>query len=335
MNNFHPVFPPAEGAIFLTDGGLETSLIFLEGVDLPCFASFPLLLSSEGRKKLERYFEPYLRLAQERKVGFILDTPTWRANPDWGEKLGYSSPEITEINRMAVAWARNLRDECISEDIPVLINGAIGPRGDGYRPGNLMTMEEAASYHMPQIEAFRDAGADMVTAVTMNYAEEAIGIAHAAKALGIPVVISFTVETDGELASGETVHSVIERTDRVTGSAPSYYMINCAHPSHLTGTLSHGGAWIDRVRGLRANASAKSHAELDESTELDAGDPADLGKHYRELRGRLKQLSVLGGCCGTDHRHITAICDACLCEEFRRPSREGERSPYEGTVIKK
>ncbi|WP_114945052.1 homocysteine S-methyltransferase family protein [Microvirga calopogonii] len=305
-------FPPSDDAIFLTDGGLETTLVFLEGLDLPCFAAFPLLRSEEGRARLERYFEPYIRTAVERDVGFILDTPTWRANTDWAAKLNVSPAELANVNEEAVRWAASLRDRLSDTRERVLINGAIGPRGDGYRVDTQMTSEEAQAYHAPQVEAFREGGADMVSAVTMNYAEEAIGIARAAEALGMPVVISFTVETDGRLASGETLRSAIERTDRETGHVPAYYMINCAHPTHFDGILSGNDEWIRRIRGLRANASAKSHAELDESTELDPGDPVDLGRRYRALRQRMTQLSVLGGCCGTDHRHIAAICEACI-----------------------
>ena len=305
-------FPPSNDAIFLADGGLETALVFLEGLDLPCFAAFPLLGSEEGRTRLERYFEPYIRTAVERDVGFILDTPTWRANTDWAAKLNVSPEELADVNRDAVRWAASLRDRLSDDRERVLINGAIGPRGDGYRVEARMTAEEAQAYHAPQVEAFREAGADMVSAVTMNYAEEAIGIARAAEALGMPAVISFTVETDGRLASGETLRSAIERTDRETGHAPVYYMINCAHPTHFDGVLSGNEEWIRRIRGVRANASAKSHAELDESTELDPGDPEDLARRYRGLRERMTQLSVLGGCCGTDHRHIAAICEACL-----------------------
>jgi S-methylmethionine-dependent homocysteine/selenocysteine methylase len=312
MSMKRSVFPPHDGAVFLTDGGLETTLVFLEGVDLPCFAAFPLLLSENGRLQLERYFEPYLRTARERQVGFILDTPTWRANPDWGERLGFSPQDLADVNRQAVAWAADLRTRHAGNSAGVMINGVVGPRGDGYQPGRQMTAHEAEDYHAPQIEAFREAGADLVSAITMNYAEEAIGIASAARAAGIPVVVSFTVETDGCLASCESLQLAIERTEGATGSAPAYYMINCAHPAHFEHLLADGAVWTSRIRGLRANASQKSHAELDESAELDPGDPADLGQRYRDLRGRLKNLSVLGGCCGTDHRHILAICEACL-----------------------
>jgi S-methylmethionine-dependent homocysteine/selenocysteine methylase len=305
-------FPPSDQTVFLTDGGLETALVFLDGIDLPCFAAFPLLRSGEGRAKLEAYFAPFIRTAMERDLGFILDTPTWRANPDWAAKLNVSPDDLTLINQEAVRWAAHLRDRLSDSRERILINGVVGPRGDGYRPDAQMMAPEAQAYHALQIEAFREAGADLVSAVTMNYVEEAIGIARAAEALGMPVVVSFTVETDGRLASGESLQSAIERTDRETGHVPVYYMINCAHPAHFDGVLESGADWARRIRGLRANASAKSHAELDESTELDPGDPIDLAQRYRGLRQRMPHLSVLGGCCGTDHRHIAAICEACV-----------------------
>lgn len=304
--------PELDHSAFLTDGGMETTLVFQQGVDLPCFASFPLLLSAEGRKHLRRYMLPYLELARERGLGFILDTPTWRANADWGAKLDYSPANLAAINREAVRWAEELRDEFGGDSSRILIEGVIGPRGDGYRIEKNMTVEEAQDYHALQVEAFRDAGADMVAAVTMNYPCEAIGVARAAMAAGLPSVISFTVETDGKLASGDTLRGAITRVERETGGAPAYYMINCAHPSHFKDALRGREPWMERIRGVRANASAKSHAELDESVELDCGDPADLGSRYVALRRHLPRLSVFGGCCGTDHRHVAAICEACL-----------------------
>ncbi|MBZ6076745.1 homocysteine S-methyltransferase family protein [Microvirga puerhi] len=301
-----------DASVFLTDGGLETTLVFIEGIPLPCFAAFPLLLDRTGRETWERYFAPYLHTAAERGIGFVLDTPTWRANPDWGEKLGYRAEAIADINRRAVAFTKSLRKRRARDKAPILINGVIGPRGDGYRPDILMSADEAERYHSTQIDAFHTVGPDMVSAITMNYVEEAIGIARAAQRRGLPVAISFTVETDGRLASGETLRSAIERTDRETRASPVYYMINCAHPTHFEHVLTTDGPWIERIRGVRANASSKSHAELDEAEELDAGNPTELAQQYRSLRHRLRHLSVLGGCCGTTHRHITAICDACL-----------------------
>ncbi|CAN7546032.1 homocysteine S-methyltransferase family protein [Aminobacter aminovorans] len=304
--------PHLGASIALTDGGLETTLVFLEGMDLPCFAAFPLLLDATGRDRLDSYFRHYLDIAEKHGLSFVLDTPTWRANPDWGEKLGYSPTALSDINRRAVAQAKALRAPYVARGMTVPVNGVLGPRGDGYRPDMKMTPVEASDYHRDQVVAFRDAGADMVSAVTMNYPEEAVGIACAAMGEGLPSVISFTVETDGRLPSGESLAEAIEIVDDETDGAPAYFMINCAHPSHFDSVLAEAGDWVRRIGGVRANASAKSHAELDAATELDPGDPADLARRYRAMRNSFGHIKVLGGCCGTDHRHIAAICEACL-----------------------
>ena len=242
----------------------------------------------------------------------ILDTPTWRANADWGAKLGYDAGALAEVNRMAVDFLDALRHRHAQPDLPLVINGVVGPRGDGYTAEAAMSAEEASAYHRPQIEVFRDSEADMVSALTLTFAAEAIGIATAARDAQMPLAISFTLGTDGRLPSGQTLGSAIEETDATTGTYPAYYMINCAHPLHFEPVLAEGAGWLARIRGIRANASTKSHAELDAASDLDIGDPQDLGRRYATLRGRLPNLNVLGGCCGTDHRHITAICEACL-----------------------
>ncbi len=289
--------------VFITDGGLETSLIFHDGMDLPDFAAFVLLGRPDGRAALRAYFEPYLRLAERYGAGLVLDTVTWRANADWGARLGYGAVELDRVNRAAVAFARGL-----AGDRPdVLVNGVVGPRGDGYDPASPMTAEAARRYHGPQAASFAAAGADLVTAVTMTHPSEAAGVALAVREGGLPVAISFTVETDGRLPDGSALGAAIEQVDAETDAAPAYYLINCAHPEHFAGVLADGGAWRERIRGLRANASTKSHAELDAADELDAGDPADLGRHYSELRPLLTQANVLGGCCGTDLRHVEAV----------------------------
>jgi len=304
LARYRETLPQLQNGAFLADGGLETTLVFLEGLDLPSFAAFPLVLSEAGRETLTQYFAPYLAEAKRRGIGFLLDTPTWRANPDWAEKLGFGPEDLLEANRRAVAFAAEMRDAVGEPSLPIVLNGVVGPRGDGYIVGAKMTADEAARYHRPQIEALRDGGADMVSAITMTYAEEAVGIALAARACGMPVAISFTVETDGRLPSGQALKAAVEETDLATSNTPAYYMINCAHPDHFRGALSPGEPWLDRIVGIRANASRKSHAELDASTELDIGDPAELGRQYKALRSQLRQLRVFGGCCGTDHRHI-------------------------------
>ena len=302
--------PQLGNAPFLTDGGLETTLIFHRDLDLPEFAAFDLLKDEIGTGELRRYFKPYLELARDNGLGFVLESPTWRANPRWAAAIGYSPEELDEMNRAAISLMAELRGEFESQAMPIVISGCIGPHDDGYSPATKLSAEEAERYHATQIGTFAETEADMVTAITMTYSEEAIGIARAARAAGLPVAISFTVETDGTLPSGESLDEAIERTDRETESYPAYYMINCAHPTHFEGLLSDSASWQQRVRGLRANASTKSHAELDEATELDDGDPADLAARYISLREGLPELTVLGGCCGTDDRHVAEICSA-------------------------
>ena len=297
----------------LTDGGMETTLIFREGIELPEFAAFPLLATESGRAALRRYFEPYVELAGRLGAQLVLDTPTWRANVDWGEKLGYSPEETDQASRDGVALLAELRADARGEPA-VLICGCIGPRGDAYDGTVRMSPEEAEAYHARQVRVFAETDADLISGLTMPTVEEALGIARAAVAAFMPVVISFTVETDGRLPSGLPLGEAIERVDADTDGAPRYFMINCAHPTHFEPTLAEGGAWRKRIKGIRANASRQSHAELDELGLLDAGDPAELATAYLALRPHLPGLEVLGGCCGTDHRHIAAIAEAWLAE---------------------
>ncbi len=302
--------PQLDGGLFLTDGGIETTLIFHEGLDLPAFAAFDLLKDAEGTETLRRYFEPYAELATERGVGFILESPTWRASPRWATEIGYSDCELDELNRKAIALMEEIRERYESAEAPVVISGCVGPQDDGYNPAEKLSASAARDYHSTQIGTFSQTAADMVTAITMTYADEAVGLTQAAADAGMPVAISFTVETDGRLPSGQALGAAIEQVDVRTGSAPAYYMINCAHPAHFDSVLDAGEPWQERIRGLRANASTKSHAELDEATELDPGDPTDLAARYAALGSKLPQLNVLGGCCGTDHRHVREIAQA-------------------------
>jgi S-methylmethionine-dependent homocysteine/selenocysteine methylase len=310
MAKYRDALPQLGGNVFLTDGGIETTLIFLEGHALPYFAAFHLLQDTAGEVALRKYFGSYAQLAKEQGVGCVLESATWRASADWGAKLGYAPDALRDVNRRAIALLHEIRAQHESPSTPIVVSGCIGPRGDGYNPESFMSATEAEHYHRAQAAAFRDAEADCVTAITMTYPNEAVGVTRAAQAAGMPVVISFTVETDGRLPNGAPLRAAIEEVDAATGSAPAYYMINCAHPTHFAGVLAPGAAWTARIRGLRANASTKSHAELDQATELDIGNPAELARQYRELAATLPNLTVLGGCCGTDQRHVTAICEA-------------------------
>jgi len=312
MARYRDALPQMSGDLFLSDGGIETTLIFHDGLTLRDFAAFELLNTAEGEAALRKYFGSYAEIAQRNGTGLILETATWRASPDWGKRLGYTAESLAEVNRKAVALLEAIRKQYGSDRTPVVISGCVGPRGDGYVPGKEMTEEEAERYHIEQIATFAATAADMVCAITMNYAEEAAGVARAAKKAGMPVALSFTVETDGRLPTGQTLEDAIEEVERSTSRYPLYYMINCAHPTHFDGVLKRGPRWVDRVKGLRANASRMSHAQLNESPTLDVGNPKELGQEYAELKRRLPQLNVMGGCCGTDHRHIEQIAEACV-----------------------
>ncbi|MBT3532708.1 MAG: homocysteine S-methyltransferase [Rhodospirillaceae bacterium] len=304
----HP--PQLDGGLFLTDSGLETILVFHENLELPHFAAFDLLREQSGTATLRNYYRTHAATARDAGVGFILEAPTWRANPDWGAKLGYSPEALDAINLDAVALMEEMRGEFEMPETPMVISGQIGPRGDGYDPGEIMSVEEAQAYHDRQIAVFARTNADMITALTITNTAEAIGITKAAQAAAMPVVIGFTVETDGCLPTGQTLADAIKEVDDATASGPIYYMVNCAHPSHFEDKLADGGDWKNRLRGLRCNASRCSHAELDEATELDAGDPVQLAAEYRDIVDRLPHINVFGGCCGTDHRHIEQISTA-------------------------
>lgn len=303
--------PPADGTLFLTDGGIETSLIFDDGLDLPHFAAFPLVRDVEGRQFLVRYYERYIDIARANRMGFVLESPTWRASADWGARLGCTVADMVAVNAASIRLMHELRETHETPTSPMVVSGCIGPRGDGYVPGDAMTEDAAEAYHALQVEAFAAAGADMVTAITMTNTSEAIGIARAAQKAGMPVALSFTVETDGRLPTGQTLAEAITLVDEATSNAPAYYMINCAHPTHFQGVIGPDQGWTRRIRGLRANASRRSHQELNDAPDLDTGDPIELGHQYRALMLAHPQIRVLGGCCGTDHRHVERIALAC------------------------
>lgn len=302
-----PQLDQRNGRLFLTDAGLETMLSFQQGFSLPAFASFVLLQDARGRAALQEYFASFARLAREHGTGLVLETPTWRANPDWGQSLGYNALALADADRAAVTLLAEVRAAWETPATPIVISGNIGPRGDGYRADRRMSAVAAHDYHLAQIATFAGTEADMVAAFTITYPDEAIGIVDAAAACEMPVAISFTLETDGRLPSGDALSEAILRTDAETGAYPAYYMINCAHPTHVEPALAEGGSWRERLHGLRANASRRSHAELDEATELDDGDPEALGEEYQVLHQLLPRMNVLGGCCGTDTRHVAAI----------------------------
>lgn len=297
---------------FLTDAGLETDIVFNRGIDLPHFASVVLLRTAEGRAALDAYFAGFVTLAERMRTGVILETATWRASPDWAGPLGLSLSELDQLNRDAVQMLVLLRKSRAAAGPSIVVSGCVGPRGDGYDPGRIMHVDEAEDYHRHQLGVLVAAGADMISGITMTNVPEAIGLTRAARAAGTPIAISFTVETDGALPTGDRLADAVTAVDQATAAYPAYYMINCAHPTHFAPVLEPGAAWTARIRGIRANASRCSHAELDAMTELDTGDVAELAAAYRDLCCRFPTIAILGGCCGTDLSHVTAIAEACL-----------------------
>lgn len=309
MANTKTILPNESSQLYLTDGGLETTLVFQEGFDLPCFAAFDLLKEEEGYHAIKNYYRRYLTIAKEFNTNFILESPTWRANPDWIEKIGYPSSAISKINEKAIQLLVDLKNEFFKDIDSILLSGCVGPQGDGYSPQNKMSIDTCQKYHSAQLAVFKNTPVDLVSAVTMNYAEEAIGIVRAANAFDLPAVISFTVETDGRLPTGMSLKEAITQVDESVDNPPLYFMINCAHPSHFMKDLLAGKnePWTKRINGIRANASCKSHAELDDSTELDRGNPQDLGNEHQKLKAIFPHLNVFGGCCGTDEEHVLEI----------------------------
>ena len=310
MPRYRHRLPQLEGGIFLADGGIETDLIFHHGVDIPQFAAHTLLAETDKVDLLADYFRGFLALARQQGTGFILDSQTWKAHLHWADDLGASAADLRAANRDSIAFIAGLRDEFADHAQPIVLNGIIGPTSDAYAPDSRRGADEAQRYHAAQLGWLAATEVDMVTATTFPHAEEAIGFVRAAQALGLPAVVSFTVETDGRLPSGRPLADAIRAVDDATGGAAAYFQVNCAHPDHFFHLLGDFD-WCRRIRGLRCNASRLSHAELDACETLDDGDPVAFGAHYRAVRQKLPWVNVVGGCCGSDLRHVTEVARAC------------------------
>jgi len=296
--------PGQRDRLYLCHTGLETDLIFNHGVDLPGFAAFPLLDSPDGRATLARYYDDLIELVARQNVGLVMESVTWMANKDRAADLGYGPEDLRRLNREAIALMAEARNK--SGYGPLVLSANIGPRSDAYTATGGMSVSEATDYHAEQISCLATTSVDVASGFTLAYVDEAIGLAIAAREHGLPCAIAFTVETDGRLPSGVALGDAIEQVDDATGRSPAYYMVNCAHPDHFAKTLKPS-PWMDRIQGVIANASRCSHAELDAAEELDDGDPEELGHQLAALRGKFPHLSILGGCCGTDFRHLEEI----------------------------
>jgi len=309
--------PQLHGQPLVTDGGIETDLIFNRGIELREFAAFPLVEDEAGRRVLTAYFDEYAAIAADAAAGLLLESPTWRASSDWGARLGYSADDLKRVNAEAITLLADLRDRYRQEIAHVVVSGLVGPRDAAGQRGSRADSSAAAEYHRPQIDEFAASGADMACAMTLDTCAEAIGITLAAHDAGLPAAISFTVERDGRLPDGTPLGAAIAAVD--TAAHPEYFMINCAHPSHIAPAFDRldrvgqpdqpgaPGIWKDRILGVRYNASERSHAELDESPDVDRGDLDVLADGHARLAPHLPGLVILGGCCGTDATHVRRL----------------------------
>jgi homocysteine S-methyltransferase len=309
VSKYRNALPQLSGDLFLADAGIETDLIFNHGVEIREFASHTLLPNPTSREIVANYFRGFLSLAKNFDAGFILDSQTWKAHLHWAEDLGTTEQELCLANKDSIAFIAELRDEYSTNSKPIVLNGVIGPRGDAYAPEARVAAVEAEEYHAKQIAWLAETDVDMVTATTFTQSDEAIGVIQAARSADLPIVISFTVENDGRLPTGQPLDEAINAVDDATNAAAAYFMVNCAHPDHFFDVLDDSD-WARRIRGLRCNASRLTHAELDECEVLDDGDPEELANQYKSIAASMPWLNVFGGCCGSDLRHVTEIAKA-------------------------
>ncbi len=306
MTKYRNALPQLGGDMYLTDAGLETDLIFNKGIEIREFAAHTLLPDTTGCEAMAQYYRGFLNLAKEVNTGFILDSPTWKAHMHWAKDLAATEKEIKQANLDAIAFIAGLREDFANNQRPIVLNGLVGPRGDAYAPDTQLAVTEARDYHLKQLSWLAETEVDMVSALTFTQADEASGFVQAAKELGLPCIVSFTVETDGNLPTGQSLSSAIEQVDENTDSYAAYFMVNCAHPDHFSNLLGDA-PWARRIKGIRCNASRLSHAELDECEELDAGDPDELAGQYSEMLQKMPWLNVFGSCCGSDLKHVRKI----------------------------
>jgi homocysteine S-methyltransferase len=298
--------PQLNGHLMTSGGGFETWMQYVDGFTLRHFCGFELLNDKRGEACLRDYHRKLVEAAVANGFGVINEGVHYRASRDWGALTGYSREGLEEINIRGIEFYRDFAREYGSAETPMLVGGVIGPRGDAYNIGRTPDAAEAEDYHSEQIATFRKAGASHITAMTFSSVEEAIGLARAAKAAEMPVVVSFIVGRGGRLLGGETIEEAFTRVDAATGSAPAYYMINCTHPTEFVPGLTDG-VWTKRLGGFLPNAVAMETLDLCKLGHLEDGDPAELGGQMAELAKWFPHVNVWGGCCGTDGRHIGEI----------------------------
>lgn len=295
-----------DGKLYLTEGGIETEMMYKWGFDLPHFAMFPLLDNPEAMAAMRGMYRRYLDVAAKHGMCALMGGLDYRASPDWGALLGYSPESLAQANHRSIAFLRELAREYATDIPEILVQGFIGPRGDAYQLNRTITETEAEDYHSVQLATLKEADVDLAWAFTLNNVAEAIGIARAAARIEVPLAISFTLDDNSKLKSGPSLAEAIESVDAATGGSAVFFSINCSHPFEFEPGLESGD-WIGRVRGLRPNASRMEKVALCKLGHLEEGDPVELGQLMGDLARRYPHMDIWGGCCGTGDVHLDEI----------------------------
>lgn len=295
-----------EGRFYLSEGGTETEFMYKHGFELPHFAIFPLLDNPDAVSKLREMFRSYLDVAAKHEVCALMGGLDYRASPDWGELLGYSPAGLADANMQSIEFLREIAGEYSSQIPETLIQGLIGPRGDAYERNETITENEAEDYHAVQLETLKEADVDLALAITFNNIPESVGVARAAAKIGIPLGISLSLDSSSKLNSGQSLSEAITMIDKATDQSPEFYSINCSHPLEFEPAIEPGD-WVNRIRGVRPNASKMDKMALCQLGHLEEGDPVELGVLCGDLARRYPHMDIWGGCCGTWDKHLNEI----------------------------
>lgn len=303
----HTSLPPQkEGRFYLTEGGTETELMYRHGFELPHFAMFPLLDNPNALSRMKDMFRSYLDVAAKHQFCALMGGLDYRASPDWGELLGYSPASLADANLQSIEFLREVASEYSSQIPEILFVGLVGPRGDAYERNETITENEAEDYHAVQLETLKKANVDSALAITFNNIPESVGVARAAARIGVPLAVSLTLDSNSKLHSGPSLAEAITTIDRETDQSPEYFLINCSHPVEYEPAIEPGD-WINRIRGVRPNASKMEKIALCQIGRLEEGDPEELGMQCGDLARRYPHMDIWGGCCGTWSNHLDEI----------------------------
>jgi homocysteine S-methyltransferase len=302
-------FPQQQSGVnYLTEGGQETEIMYKYGYELPHFAMFPLLDNPRAVAELRGMYDRYLDTAARHGFGVVMGGLDYRASPDWAALLGYRGEALAEMQLRSIDFLRDAAKPYQGQVPAILYAGIVGPRGDAYERNQTITASEAEDYHSEQLATLVRADVDLVEAMTFNSIDEVIGLARAARSVGLPLSVSFTLDNSTQrLVSGPSLREAIETVDAQAGDdRPTFYGINCSHPLEFMPAIEPG-PWFERVRVLRPNAAMMDKISLCTLGHLEAGDPAHLGELMGGLAKQYPHIDMWGGCCGTWDTHLDAI----------------------------